>query len=161
MIEINCTNCDKPMKKWKSQIPKSGKAYCSLSCSTSYRNKHEYNPSKHRDLSGENNPMWGNGHLIAGEKNGMYGRTGESCPAFKGGRHIRKDGYYRVLVDGKRILEHRKVMLDEGHDLKDKIVHHKNRNRSDNRIENLEVMTREEHVEEHKLEMTEGKRRCM
>lgn len=31
---------------------------------------------------GKANPMYGKGHLIAGERNGMYGRTGEKNPFF-------------------------------------------------------------------------------
>jgi hypothetical protein len=36
-------------------------------------------------LSGENNSMHGKGYLIAGEKNGMFGRTGENHPNWQGG----------------------------------------------------------------------------
>lgn len=39
---------------------------------------------KHYDASGENNPMYGKGYLLSGEKNGMYGvhRYGESSPNY-------------------------------------------------------------------------------
>lgn len=38
----------------------------------------------HRDVSGENNPMYGNGHLLSGENNGMCGvhRYGECAPNY-------------------------------------------------------------------------------
>jgi hypothetical protein len=153
MITILCTNCKKEMKKFPSMIPKSGKAYCSLSCSTSYRNKYEFNPSHTRDLSGENNPMYGKGYLLAGENNPMYGRKGKNCPAWKGGRHKRNDGYIRINVDGRRVLEHRKILLDFGIDLEGKIVHHKDQNKSNNDILNLEVITQSEHINIHREDL--------
>ena len=149
------------MLKYKSQIPKSGKAYCSLSCSTSYRNKHEFNPSHHRDISGEKNPMFGKGHLIAGENNGMYCRKAEDCPNRKGGRHQRKDGYIRLNVYGKRVLEHRKVMEDAGFDTEGMVVHHKNGDKSDNSLDNLELMTQSEHIEKHREEMIVAQRKVL
>lgn len=158
-IKVSCSNCKKEYDKWPSQIPKSGLSYCSLSCSTSYRNKFEYNPSHHRDLTGENNPMYGNGHLIAGTRNGMYGRSREASPAYRGGRHQRSDGYYRVLIDGARVLEHRKVMMDLGVDIDGKVVHHKNGNKADNRIENLEVITQSQHINEHREDLNRA--RCI
>lgn len=63
-------------------------------------------------------------------------------------------GYYRVLVPLKErvgkikyAMEHRLVMEDYlGRKLKkNEVVHHKNHNRSDNRISNLQVMTYSEH----------------
>jgi hypothetical protein len=148
-ISIECFNCGKPMSKWKSQIPKSGQSYCSLSCSTSYRNKNEFNPAHDRDITGDKNPMWGRGDLITGEKNGMSGRNRDKNPNWQGGTHMRKDGYFRVLTDEGRILMHRKILIDLGVDLEGKVVHHKNENPSDNRIENLEVMTQSEHAKLH------------
>jgi len=149
-INIDCSNCGETMTKWKSQIPKAGKAFCSLSCSTSYRNTHEFNPSHTRDLTGENNPMWGRGDLVAGEKNGMYGRNGELNPNWQGGRHDRGDGYYRVSTgESKRVLEHRKVLEDAGYNLEGMIVHHRDGNPSNNDINNLQVMTQSEHAKLH------------
>ena len=54
---------------------------------------------------------------------------------------IASDGYVRILVDGKREYEHRVVMeRNLGRALHDgENVHHINGNRSDNRLENLEL----------------------
>ena len=59
--------------------------------------------------------------------------------------------YKRTTYKGKPIDEHRKVMEQHlGRKLgRDEYVHHKNGNKRDNRIENLEVMTPLEHNRHH------------
>lgn len=69
---------------------------------------------------------------------------------------------YRVIYagDGEGIKEHIKVMEEHiGRKLRpDEVVHHINENRLDNRIENLQLMTRGEHSRLHRLqEKAEGR----
>ena len=65
-----------------------------------------------------------------------------------------ENGYRILQVDGKPIKEHRYVM--EKHLQRklspEEFVHHKNHNPLDNRIENLEIMSRGEHSRLHRLE---------
>jgi len=78
-----------------------------------------------------------------------------------GHKKIRKDGYvavYKPMDTSSNkegyIMEHRLIMEQYiGRKLRDdEVVHHKNKNRKDNRIENLELMTFKEHARLHMIE---------
>jgi len=152
-VTFNCEWCGKEKKQYPSQYNKRTHHFCSLSCGISWRNTHLYNPSHERDISGDKNPMYGKGYLVSGARNGMFGKRNELCPAWKGGRLQRKDGYWRVNIDGNRVLEHRLVMQQAKVDITGKVVHHKNGNKSDNRLENLEAITQSEHINAHRAEL--------
>jgi len=72
---------------------------------------------------------------------------GSNHPGWKGGRVLRKDGYILLEVHGQRFFEHRYVMEQFlGRKLEtNETLHHINHDRSDNRLENLEIVSRSEH----------------
>lgn len=87
-------------------------------------------------------------------------RSGEGHPDWKGGYTIDKSGYKLIYAPwhpnaryGRYILEHRLVM--EKHLgrllLRTEVVHHKNGNKLDNRLENLELFQRNSDHLKHEL----------
>lgn len=76
----------------------------------------------------------------------------KSCVHKKTGKYLER-GYYMVSVNNVQIPEHRFIMEQFlGRKLsKDEIVHHKNHDKLDNRIENLEITTRAKHAAHHSV----------
>ena len=121
-----CKHCGKNFKRVRTE-----QVFCSKSCAS------------HRK-----------GSIRKGKKTGpQRGR--------KYAKRMDKDGYIRIyagnhpFADGRlMILEHIAVMeVAIGRRIsKEEVVHHKNHQRSDNRLENLEIMTRSQHCKLHGMQ---------
>ena len=78
-------------------------------------------------------------------------RMGKNNPRYKRGYHI-WDGYKILSNNGNPIEEHRFIWEQTyGKIPQGMIIHHKNGDRMDNRIENLECLTNSEHIKIHKM----------
>ena len=75
------------------------------------------------------------GKVLRGGNNG----AGYVCFSLRNNNNIRIERAHRLVIENKI---GRRLKTDE-------VVHHINENKSDNRIENLELMTREEHTSHH------------
>lgn len=101
-------------------------------------------------------------------KKPLYGRKGPNHPAWKGGVRIDEDGYVKRYAPdhpwprkGGYVLEHVRVMeLHIGRRLNvGEVVHHKDHDRRNNALENLEIMSASEHSRLHREHDTHLRRR--
>lgn len=94
-----------------------------------------------------------------GPRNPMHGLHGQNNPLYKGGYIHQTLGYVLVGNGRKKFYEHRLIAEEKlGRKLHtSEIVHHINGNKTDNRPENLVVMTQSEHVILHKPRLGTGK----
>lgn len=80
-------------------------------------------------------------------------RRGSKNKQWRGGI-FKSDGYIRVLIGLKKYKQEHRVVMEKhlGRKLKrDEFVHHINEDRSDNRIENLQVCSPSEHTSIHNI----------
>lgn len=136
IIKKICENCGKEFRigySWKTQ------RFCNLKCSSEFHKKNKF----HR---GKENPLFKNGKTIS-----HYGYILLCINALPEDDRIlaRK----MIPENFHQIPEHRFVMAKFlGRPLKkEEIVHHLNGKRSDNRIENLKLLTRENHCSGHEI----------
>jgi hypothetical protein len=138
---VKCKICFEEFKTFPYYTKKGQGIYCSSDCyGVALREHIPWNKGKRMTVSYRKKVS-----------DSLRGKCRENSRRWKGGRCNNGRGYITILISGKRVPEHRYVM--ENH-LKRKltsseIVHHINRNGSDNKIENLIIMTRAEHASFH------------
>ena len=143
---VICAYCGKPFYKKPSQIKLSKEHCCSKECMGKLRSV---------IYKGENNPNYNNRKdKIVEICNGFkyYSVRVENHPfshTVKGGAFIRE---HRYVVEQNYNLFDKKyfIVIDNKYYLNPKVdVHHKNEITTDNRIENLEPLFRNEHTSKH------------
>ena len=156
---VECATCGKTFQKRACWAKRTKNHFCSCRCNGIQRGK-EWAAHGHKGragwtdashasyqekMSGENNPAWKGGVTYKRNKGNYIGPKYVRCPP-EFAEMARKDGY---------VMEHRLVMaIHLGRVLKRvEVVHHKDHNTRNNKIENLELFPNNK---AHKI--AEGKR---
>lgn len=135
--EVECQFCKSKFIARNTQMKDGRKPYCSISCSSKAL---------------ERKPEWAEKAKITRKKNGYLAPCGPKNPRYKGGRFLTPDGYVKILIGRASYdLEHRHLMSKHlGRKLEStEIVHHINHIKTDNRLENLEILNRSTHAKLH------------
>lgn len=148
----NCLVCGSFFIPRAAQLRNGAGKYCSHPCFNSISGAHLHSET------GEANRLasW----ISKGNRERQQSLTGPANPGFLG-RKI-DAGYVWVWVDSIGYIQEHRLVAEKmlGRTLtRDEVVHHRNEIRSDNRPENLCVMTRAEHIREHRNDLLEGIRR--
>lgn len=108
--------------------------------------------------------------LMSGEKNPQYGLRGERSPTWKGGRKIDKNGYVylkkpfhsKASKDGY-VAEHIFIWMNyyQKNIPLSHMIHHEDKNRQNNQIENLTLVNHREHTNIHKKPVSKETREKM
>lgn len=133
-IKRVCNWCGAEFYVYQSHVKRGGGKFCSNSCKASFRNKID-NPAwrpevrrkislNHADVSGKNNPM--------------YGKTGSLSPSYVDGRSSIPGDIWRKIA---LVNKPKKCELCGKEDKSRRIhVHHKDKNRNNNDLGNLQVV---------------------
>lgn len=116
---------------------------------------------KRPDMTGKNNYFYGK--KLKGEDNSFYKHTHsietrKKMSASKPRRYVDGNGYVRILKpehpfhDNRGYVKEHRLVIEGylGRYLrKDELIHHINENKSDNRLSNLQKMSKVEHMRHH------------
>ena len=170
---FECSQCGAGFKRWKSQR-RGGNAFCCYECKAKHqKGKHiggntevcvicekEFFVRLSAVSKGRKCCSWGCMRLfkktLTGEKSARWGT----------GVYKHSKGYLEQPITAKkgrakRMLQHRRVVEEfEGRKLtENEVVHHVDGDKTNNGIENLEVMTRSDHARLHALMNGLGRRK--
>ena len=90
----------------------------------------------------------------------------ENSSTWKGGKILHQGKYWLIFkpehpdADGKGYIREHRLIMEQylGRRLKNnELIHHKNENTKDNRIENLELISRSNHIKVHRSELYEAR----
>lgn len=156
---VKCDVCDKEYLIKLSKALKAKHHFCSKKCLDYYYKKTwiETRCSQCGKKIKKRQCEIRNDNVFCNKKcESEYRSYNNSPKSWRGGYISKTTGYRYISYNGKQIEEHRLVMMNH---LRRKLkttehIHHKNGNKTDNRIENLLLTTNKEHKKYHKRENT-------
>ena len=142
---VNCVCCGKDVERKPYQVSRAKNSFCSKVCFYNHKNTRTRKECMQCGEIIEVPYKEASKNKFCSHKCSSLWHSKENHPAWNGGRSITKEGYiYRWSGEDRSKIEHR-VIFEQylGRPLeKDEIIHHKNGDRSDNRLENLELWTK-------------------
>lgn len=153
----DCAHCREPFSTYRDN-----QLFCSKGCATGFRNAAKRVLKTCEFCSTPFHPRLSRRRFCS-KSCGAKARKGNNAYNWNGGFYITTQGYKAItLPDGSHILEHRRVMEQQlGRPLEAReLVHHKNEDKLDNRIENLELTTRPGHRAYHATYRSETEKQC-
>lgn len=144
-----CANCGKTFERSPKHIQRVKVATCSVSCRGALRRVPKVQvPCTYCGKTVERCPSQATAKKIFCNDDCLAQYRGTE---YSGNGWISQMGYRYIYVDGKAIFEHRYIMEQHlGRKLSDnEVVHHINKDRLDNRLENLQLMDNQEHTIHH------------
>lgn len=155
-----CGQCGVMFQRWKHQT---GRKYCCRSCSYIGRRTrvelqcHNCSATFLRDPAQQKRCK----RHFCSPQCFHESNSGSKSIKWKGGS-LTRCGYRVIYRDTHRILEHRAVMEEHlGRPLlEEEIIHHINGDKLDNRIENLQITSLQEHQSLHKIDSWSREHKC-
>jgi hypothetical protein len=163
---VRCAECNKEVYRYPYVLARFKNNFCGRQCAIAHRIRNQQ-ARRHIEtcrVCGKDffrmpsRTKYNHGHHYCSAECKTVGRSGTGHHFWKGGRRLREDGYIdisaaaipptlRSVRKDRRMLEHRLVMAQHlGRPLfPHEIIHHRNGDRADNRIDNLELHNAHEH----------------
>lgn len=148
----NCLVCSEFFIPRRAQLRNGGGKYCSMKCFNTLSIEVLQSPEMKKRAK--------EASLLSELGRAKRSRKGTDNPQWRGGRYQSSGYIWQRNPGGWSKGEHRRLMESHlGRELsRDEVVHHINHDKTDNRLENLVVMTRAEHIKEHHPEIIAARR---
>ena len=128
-VKYFCRCCGEEFWVHPSRAKRGNVHYCSISCATRYRNLHN-NPSKKEEARKKISEHHAD---VSGERNPMFGRSGENAPGYVDGRSQYSGETYRKILMASGAPMRCELCKGE----RNIQVHHRDGNHRNNELSNL------------------------
>lgn len=153
---MNCLNCNKDINPKKSELKRGNGKFCSISCSVQYQHRTKLKPKSNVICSYCKKPFYKSPSRMKRSKSGLFFCCREHkniAQRINGIKEIHPSHFnngssvYRDIAF--REYPHKCNRCDYDENTLALIVHHKDRDRSNNSLSNLEIICANCHLIEH------------